>query len=357
MLIVMAEDKKPTDVKDLFNKDKLQSLFGNNGSIIGNKLFLYVVFTTVVSLVLIYFIYVLFDNQGKYNEQKLRFDTSTAQLASIENEFKNIIKNNKAYFKELEKASKTKSELSSKITILIGNYGLELKKMDLNNAAAGQKASPAMSIEVQGKYLNLIRFTNELNNLVAASQVNELKVTKVTGSRDLLLSVELNFSGPPTQSLSPSASLYQNFNSQSALSQKYLWSDIYSSMNQFSDIVKVGFTENEPFSQTVPTEPEPSNSARDPFAEPDSSPRVMKRTGGNTDNLDEMPESYFLSGTLISSNKQYCIIISPEGDSRYYRQGDYITKKNKKIYINKIMIDQIFVGKKNDLIKVGDEVK
>ena len=39
MLIVMAEDKKPTDVKDLFNKDKLQSLFGNNGSIIGNKLF------------------------------------------------------------------------------------------------------------------------------------------------------------------------------------------------------------------------------------------------------------------------------------------------------------------------------
>ena len=67
MLIVMAEDKKPTDVKDLFNKDKLQSLFGNNGSIIGNKLFLYVVFTTVVSLVLIYFIYVLFDNQGKYN--------------------------------------------------------------------------------------------------------------------------------------------------------------------------------------------------------------------------------------------------------------------------------------------------
>ena len=353
----MAEDKKPIDVKDLFNKDKLQSLFGDNGSIIGNKLFLYVLVTLIISFVLLYFMYVLIDNQDKYSEQKQRYDTSAAQLVTIQNEFSNIIKNNKSYFAELEKASKTKSELSSKITILIGNYGLELKKMDLKSAGAGQKASPSMSIEVQGKYLSLIRFTNELNNLVAASQVNELKISKVSGSRDLLLLVDLNFSAPPVQSLSPSTSLYLNFNDQPALSQKYVWSDMPILVNQFSEILKVGFTENEPFNQTVTTEPEPSSSARDPFAEPDSSPRAIKKSGANTDNLDEIPESYFLSGTLVSSNNQYCVIISPEGDSRYYQQGDFITKKNKKIYINKIVTNQIFVGKKNTLIKVGDEVK
>ena len=109
--------------------------------------------------------------------------------------------------------------------------------------------------------------------------------------------------------------------------------------------IKVGFVESES---------DQSSEIRDPFAAPDNTPKAIKNS---SDNYDELDESYFLSGTLLSDKKSFCIIISPEGDSKYYVEGDFITKNNKKIVINKILTDQIFVGKNFNLIKVGDEVK
>ena len=81
---------------------------------------------------------------------------------------------------------------------------------------------------------------------------------------------------------------------------------------------------------------------RDPFAEPNNTPKAVQK---RSDNYDELDEKFFLSGTLVSEKKQFCIIISPEGDSKYYVEGDYITKNKKKIIINKIIAGQIFVGK------------
>ena len=336
----MAEEKKLSqlDVKDVLNKINFKSIFKN-------KSFIYVAASLIVFFILSFFMYELYLNQDAYESQKQRFNIASNKVINTQKEIENINSKNKAYIKQLSKASKTKSELSSKITKLIGNYGLEIKNMDLKTNQNGVSSNPKMTFEVKGKFLNIIRFNSELNNLLAATQINELKISKAKESNLLLLKVDINFSPPPPNQLSSNYKFKTNFTNKIFLSDSYTWSDLpraYSKRNSFK---KVGF---------VDAEIDSSSDLRDPFAEPNNTPKAIKKS---SDNYDELDESYFLSGTLVSDKKQFCIIISPDGDSRYYVEGDHITKNNKKIVINKILADQIFVGKNYDLIKVGDEIK
>ena len=336
----MAEEKNLSqlDVKDIFNKVNFKSIFSN-------KSYIYVATSFTLFFILSYLIYGLYVNQDAYESQKERFNLASNKANNAQKEIETINSKNKKYIKQLFKASKTKSELSSKITKLIGNYGLEIKNMDLKTNQNGVSTNPQMTFEVKGKFLNITRFNSELNNLLAATQINELKISKVRESNLLLLKVDINFSPPPVNPLSSNDKLETIFNNKTFLTDSYTWSDLPRFNRSINSFKKVGF---------VDAETDSSSELRDPFAEPNNKPKAIKKSN---DNYDELDESYFLSGTLISDKKQFCIIISPEGDSKYYVEGDFIIKNNKKITINKILADQIFVGKNFDLIKVGDEIK
>ena len=336
----MAEEKNLSqlDVKDIFNKVNFKFIFSN-------KSYIYVAASFTLFFILSYLIYGLYVNQDAYESQKERFNLASNKANNAQKEIESINSKNKKYIKQLFKASKTKSELSSKITKLIGNYGLEIKNMDLKTNQNGVSTNPQMTFEVKGKFLNITRFNSELNNLLAATQINELKISKVRESNLLLLKVDINFSPPPVNPLSSNDKLETIFNNKTFLTDSYTWSDLPRFNRSINSFKKVGF---------VDAETDSSSELRDPFAEPNNKPKAIKKSN---DNYDELDESYFLSGTLISDKKQFCIIISPEGDSKYYVEGDFIIKNNKKITINKILADQIFVGKNFDLIKVGDEIK
>ena len=336
----MAEEKKLSqlDVKDIFSKINSQSL-------LKNKSIVYVTASFILCLILCYLIYGLYVNQDVYESQKQRFNLASNKANNTQKEIESISSKNKAYIKQLSKASKTKSELSSKITKLIGNYGLEIKNMDLKTNQNGVSSNPKMTFEVKGKFLNIIRFNSELNNLLAATQINELKISKARESNLLMLKIDINFSPPPVNPLSSNSKFETIFKNKTFLSDSYTWSDLPSVNRNRSNFKKVGFVEAD---KDSPSE------LRDPFAEPNNTPKAVQK---RSDNYDELDEKFFLSGTLVSEKKQFCIIISPEGGSKYYVEGDYITKNNKKIIINKIIAGQIFVGKNFDLIKVGDEIK
>jgi len=336
----MAEEKNLSqlDVKDIFSKVNFRS-------ILSNKSYVYVAASFFLFFILSYLIYGLYVNQDAYESQKQRFNIASNKANNTQKEIESLNNKNKTYIKQLSKASKTKSELSSKITKLIGNYGLEIKNMDLKTNQGGVSSNPKMTFEVKGKFLNIIRFNSELNNLLAATQINEVKVSKVRQSNLLLLKVDINFSPPPVNPLSSNFKLETIFKNKTFLSDTYTWSDIPRVNHSRDNFKKVGF---------IDAETDPSSDLRDPFAEPNNTPKALKKS---SDNYDEIDETFFLSGTLVSDKKQFCIIISPEGNSRYYVEGDYITKNNKKIVINKILANQIFVGKNFDLIKVGDEIK
>ena len=171
-------------------------------------------------------IYGLYVNQDAYESQKQRFNLASNKANNAQKEIESINSKNKTYIKQLFKASKTKSELSSKITKLIGNYGLEIKNMDLKTNQNGVSTNPKMTFEVKGKFLNIIRFNSELNNLLAATQINEIKITKSRESNLLLLKVDINFSPPPVNPLSNNSELETIFSNKTFLSDSYTWSDL-----------------------------------------------------------------------------------------------------------------------------------
>ena len=186
-------------------------------------------------------IYGLYVNQEAYETQNQRFNLALNKANNTQKEIESTKKKNKAYINQLSKASKTKSELSSKITILIGNYGLEIKNMDLKTNQNGVSSSPKMTFEVKGKFLNIIRFNNELKNVLAATQINELKISKAREPNLLLLKVDINFSPPPVNPLSSNSKFEIIFNNKTFLSDGYTWSDLPSVRRNINSFKKVGF--------------------------------------------------------------------------------------------------------------------
>ena len=168
----MAEEKKLSqlDVKDIFSKINSQSL-------LKNKSIVYVTASFILCLILCYLIYGLYVNQDVYESQKQRFNLASNKVNNTQKEIESINSKNKAYIKQLSKASKTKSELSSKITKLIGNYGLEIKNMDLKTNQNGVSSSMVLELcDVE----KLLETTLDVRKLLKNSQLKNCDVALLT---------------------------------------------------------------------------------------------------------------------------------------------------------------------------------
>ncbi len=134
----MAIDlNKGIDLKDL--GAQVKALFSKNSNILGNKLVVFSVVSILLTLVLIYSIYGLSDNQSVYDEAENRHNNASVKLNRLETKFKKTLDANKVYFKQLIASPKTDEELSEEITTLISQYNLLLKSIDLNTKVGKQK--------------------------------------------------------------------------------------------------------------------------------------------------------------------------------------------------------------------------
>ena len=194
----MAEDtKKSVDLKNLDVKD-LGALLKGAG---GNPTALFIVFAFLVSFLLSYLIYGMIDNQSLYDQEQAKYNETTTKIASLTKKFDKTIKANKVYFTQLFSSPKTEGELSARITKLVSNYNLKLVNIDLQKKIKGKLA---ISLEVSGGYINLVKFSKELNKNVAASQVIDLETKKKTKkSKGLNMKVTLTFAAPPDPSSIP----------------------------------------------------------------------------------------------------------------------------------------------------------
>jgi Tfp pilus assembly protein PilO len=194
----MAEDtKKSVDMKNLDVKD-IGALLKGAG---GNPTALFIVFAFLVSFLLSYLIYGMIDNQSLYDQEQAKYNETTIKIASLTKKFDKTIKANKVYFTQLFSSPKTEGELSARITKLVSNYNLKLVNIDLQKKIKGKLA---ISLEVSGGYINLVKFSKELNKNVAASQVIDLETKKKTQkSKGLNMKVTLTFAAPPDPSSIP----------------------------------------------------------------------------------------------------------------------------------------------------------
>ena len=195
----MAIDlKQGIDIKQL--GPLIKGLFAKDSNVFGNKLVVFSVISIVVSMFLIYGIYGISDNQLVYDESKNKYNTATVKLDQLDKKFKKTVAMNKNYFEQLTTAPKNKSELSAEITGLVSQYNLQLNSVDLNAKVGKQKG---VNLMVSGSYLNLIRFSSEMNKILAASKLINLSVKKSRKGNNLIMELDIVFAAPPPASTLP----------------------------------------------------------------------------------------------------------------------------------------------------------
>jgi len=197
----MAFDlKQGIDLKEL--GPKIKALFAKDSNILGNKLIVFSIVSILVTLVLIYSIYEISDNQSVYDEANNNYNNTSIKLSRLETKFKKTLDGNKVYFKQLMVSPKTKSELSAKVTGLVNQYNLLLKSIDLN-AKVGKQNNKGVVLIVSGSYLNLIRFSSEMNEILSASKLVNLAVRKPRKGNSLIMELAIIFSAPPSANALP----------------------------------------------------------------------------------------------------------------------------------------------------------
>jgi hypothetical protein len=201
----MAEDtKKSVDLKNLDLKDiggVLKAAFGKDSNALSNPTMLFIVFAFLASFILAYLIYGMIDNQSLYDQEQAKYNQTTTELATLTKKFDKTIKGNKDYFTQLFSSPKTDDELSARITKLVSNYNLKLVNIDLQKKLKGKKLG--IALEVRGGYVNLVKFSKELNKNVAASQIINLEANKKKKSKLLDMKLTLVFAAPPNPNSIP----------------------------------------------------------------------------------------------------------------------------------------------------------
>ena len=318
----------------------------NSGSLEGAKLPLIIAtLGLIVALAISYFIYSSFDNQSLFQDSQTQLDKLKQEKISLEKNLISLQKNNAAYFKNVQSAPKTKSELVSFLSKSIGSHSLKLAKLDSNEAATGDKAN-SIEVEVDGSFANINLFTKDVVALLSSSEVQYLKISKPKEGNLLHLGMGIKFSTPPTINIKTE--------SRSTVATEP------QSMNRGYGFIKVGFVPVNPEvgSPTVPTPSAETPVNKDPFAAPEISKKQDLQNGGVTNveskDFEKKVSGYFLTGILFSNQGKLCVITLPSGESKVFTEGDNISSKVK---VEKIFNDHIITNsKKYSNVKVGNEV-
>jgi hypothetical protein len=191
----MADLNQSIDLGEIFSRLR-EMTQGEN--IFGSKLFIYFLVCILSGTLFLYLTSNIYRNQDLYDVQRDRKSEASSQLIELESNFKKTIMDNGDYFKDLSTSPMTKSDLSTKVTLLVSKYGLTLDALDLTT----EQSPNSISIIITGSYLMLIKFSNELNAMLSASQIEEVLLSKHTENNGgLSMSVKLNFSPPPDESV------------------------------------------------------------------------------------------------------------------------------------------------------------
>ena len=197
----MAIDlKQGIDLKQL--AQQVKTLFAKDSNIFSNKLVIFSISAFLVSFILIFLIYDISDNQIVFDVAQGKQNKASVELNNVEKKFKKTIGRNKVYFDQLKNSPQTKSKLSANITSLVSQYNLQLDSIDLNAKIEKQK-DKGVKLAVSGSYLNLIRFSSEMNKVLSASKLTNLSIKKAPKGNTLIMSLSIIFSAPPSANKLP----------------------------------------------------------------------------------------------------------------------------------------------------------
>lgn len=331
--------KKPIGLPNGFDFKKTLKSTGLNESKF-SLVFLIVSFS--FSIIFIYLSINRYGNQSIFSTLKTHYGQTLNENINIENKYRKLIKENTIYFNDLASAPKSKMELSDMMTQLISNSNLRLSKMNL--ISPDPSKGDILEVEIDGTYLNIIRFSEDFNKLIAPSELLTYKLTKNKEGSNIHLTIAVKYNNPPLSDKLPK-------NTENNFSNKNLGQKVnqYISPDNNMKFMKIGF---------VPTNPDITNNKeeitndkkviKDPFQAPAVSNNPLK----NINNSKNSETTYFLSGILYSKESKLCILTLTSGESKIFSEGGKINNLLKIIVIDR---NYIILNASNKKIYVGDE--
>jgi Tfp pilus assembly protein PilO len=295
----------------------------------------------------IYFLYSIFNvyqNLDIHAASKARYENLLNEKSLLKKNHALLFKSNAAYFYDLEHAPKTKSELASGIAKLIADNKLKLVKLSANEIGAVGNKNASLSIEADGSYEAIKHFTKGLHQLIAASEIQSLKLAKLKENGLLHATLNLKFSTPPQ---------IKSFNDYYANSHDVTL--VGQSMFSGWKMMPVGFVQVDPnTNNSEATTQNEVSTKKDPFQPPQVPSEAKPPLSSDVKNQDQKSGAYYLSGIMSGKNTGLCVITLPSGLSKVFAVGD---KVNAKMVVKKITASHIMVNStRQPLVQVGEEI-
>lgn len=336
--------KKPVNLSSLLNiKVKLKG-----SSLEHSKFSLSIlIVSSIIGLTFFYLAIDRYKNQDIFQTAKSHYEQTVSEKNMLDTKFKKLAKDNADYFSDVVSSPKTKMELSNALTQLIARSNLNLAKMNLNSADPSK--GEIIEIEIDGSYSNIIQFSEDCKKIIAASELQSYKLTKIKEGAIVHIAMSIKFNAPPLAEALPLPSNNILTGPSPELKVNY-------HPNEYSNagFLKVGFVPAKP-ENIAPEAPGTVNVIpeqkvfKDPFQAPSVTSSPQKASTANP----SMGGGYFLSGILYSKEGRFCTLSLPSGESKIFRIGEKVGTKSKIISIHR---NHILTNSNNKKIFVGDEI-
>ena len=313
----------------------------------------------VVSTLLIIFLgmqcYAIYGNYELYETKNADFLEISNQMKVTDKKLSKLVNGEAKYFSQLSLGPVNKSEMVDLLSNMADSSDLIVKKLVSNEGGQNKEKDGLVEMEFDGRYTSIQEFLVKIKPVLAASNVQVLKLEKTKESQYVHMTMNVKFAAPPTLkkvkasvafNLKGADFYYDSFANWQLRQTGFVQVPGSSSEQQDKNPQEKGAVGVKPIDET-------SNQKRvDPFLPSPKSNQLDSASGSKKST--EAEGSMFLSGILYAKHKSICIVTLPSGESKVFEVGESLDGKRR---ITAIKTNAVTIRSNLDReYKVGQEI-
>ena len=314
---------------------------------------------SVLSVLLITFFafncYAIYGNYESFEQKNADFLDLSNQMRLNEKKLSKLVNGEAKYFAQLNVAPANKSELVDLLSNLASSNNLIVKKLLANDVGQNKGQDGLVEMELDGRYPSIQEFLNKIKPVLAASNVELVKLEKRKENQYIHMTMKVKFSQPPELKKVKSSVA---FNYKGA---DYLYDTFESWRMRSTGFVQVPNSPGAQQQVIIPKNSETTSESSDvidaqkradPFLPSPKTSQLDSSAG--TRRSGDLEGSMFLSGILYAKHKAVCIVTMASGESKVFEVGDNLDGKKR---VTAIKSDAIVIRSVLDReYKVGQEI-
>jgi hypothetical protein len=315
------------------------------------------IFISLISMLLIVFFaincYAIYGNYEVYEQKNAEFLEISNQMKITERRLSKLVNSEAKYFLQLGTSPASQSEMVDLLSNFATSSNLIVKKLLANEGGQNKEKDGLVEMELDGRYPSIQEFLVRIKPVLAASNVQLVRLEKKKENQYVHMTMAVKFSKPP-ELRKVKSSVAFNFKGANFF---------YDTFDGWR-ISKAGFVQvpqgsvNSVAPQdgagkaTTPPEVIDNQKRVDPFL---PSPKTNQGDAGiKLGRSGESEGAMFLSGILYARHKSVCIVTLPSGESKVFEVGESLDGKRR---VTAIKSDAITIRASIDReYKVGQEI-